>query len=188
MSYAVILAAAAAVFYWPQLVAFAQKLRDEMPKRNISPRHILAGAVAAGCLVAFGLEHYRPEAPPMPGPPEPPAAFSLAGKFIGPTASADAATFGALCDELAAVLEFDQAQAEPRIKTGAAVEDLRVAAREARLRGVSLGSRQPHARDAVKAYLDEKAGTSGGPLSPEQAAAWVSAFHDVARAANDAAR
>ena len=64
----------------------------------------------------------------MPGPPEPAPTFSLRGKFIGPTASQDAATCGALCEELAATLEYDQAQAEPRIKTGAAVEDLRVAA------------------------------------------------------------
>ena len=187
MTYAVILAAAAAVFYWPQLVAQAQKLRGGIPK-DIPPRYELAAAMAAGCLVAFALEHYRPDAEPMPGPPEPVPAFSLRGKFIGPTASQDAATFGALCEELGSTLEYDQAQAEPRIKTGAAVEDLRVAAREARLRGVSLGARQPHARDAVKAYLDEKAGTSGGPLTPEQAAAWAAAFHDVARAANDAAR
>jgi hypothetical protein len=125
--------------------------------------------------------------PPAPAP-APPDGFSLKGKFIGPTASQDAATLGALCDELANVLDYDWAQAEPRIKTGAAIEDLRLAAREARLRGVSLGARQPYARDAVKAYLDQVAGTSGGPLTPEQQSAWVSAFRDVGRAANDAAR
>jgi len=187
MTYAVILAAAAAVWYWPQLVAFAQKLRGGIPK-DIPPRYLLSAALAVGVLVAFAAERYRPELQPMPGPPEPSPAFSLRGKFIGPSASADAATFGALCDELAATLEYDASQAEPRIKTGASIEDLRVAAREARLRGVSLGARQPHARDAVKAYLDQAAGTSGGPLSQEQRAAWVSAFRDVARAANDAAR
>jgi hypothetical protein len=125
--------------------------------------------------------------PPAPVPPAPDG-FSLKGKFIGPTASQDAATLGALCDELANVLDYDWAQTEPRIKTGAAIEDLRLAAREARLRGVSLGARQPYARDAVKAYLDQFAGTSGGPLTPEQKSAWVSAFRDVGRAANDAAR
>jgi hypothetical protein len=187
MTYAVILAAAAAVWFWPQILANVQKLRGGIPK-DIPPRYFLSAAMLAGVLVAFAVENYRPESQPMPGPPEPPVTFSLRGKFIGPTASADASTFGALCDELAAVLEYDAEQAEPRIKTGAAIEDLRVAAREARLRGVSLGARQPHARDAVKAYLDQAAGTSGGPLSLEQRAAWVSAFRDVARAANDAAR
>jgi hypothetical protein len=147
-------------------------------------------AVAVVLLVAAAAM-YLPhmDATPSPAPaPEPPNGFTLKGKFIGPTASQDAATFGALCDELANVLDYDWAQAEPRIKTGAAIEDLRLAAREARLRGVSLGARQPYARDAVKAYLDQVAGTSGGPLTPEQQSAWISAFRDVGRAANDAAR
>jgi len=139
--------------------------------------------VAAAAMFATRME----AEPPAPAP-APPDGFSLKGKFIGPTASQDAATLGALCDELANVLDYDWAQAEPRIKTGAAIEDLRLAAREARLRGVSLGARQPYARDAVKAYLDQVAGTSGGPLTPEQQSAWVSAFRDVGRAANDAAR
>ena len=186
MTYLVIMAASAIVWFWPQLSAEAIKLRARM--KDVPPRYFLAAAMSAGCLVAFGLEHLQNDFQPQPGPPEPPAAFTLKGKFIGPTASADAATFGALCEELAAVLEYDASQPEPRIKTGAAIEDLRVAAREARLRGVSLGARQPHARDAVKQYLDEVAGTSGGPLSPEQMSAWVSAFRDVGRAANDAAR
>jgi hypothetical protein len=149
-----------------------------------------AKSVAAVALLVAAAVAYAPRmdtSPPVPTP-APPEGFSLEGKFIGPTASQDAATFGALCDELANVLDFDFAQAEPRIKTGVAIEDLRVAAREARLRGVSLGARQPYARDAVKAYLDQVAGTSGGPLTPEQQSAWVAAFRDVGRAANDAAR
>ena len=187
MTYLVIMAASAVVWFWPQLVAQAQKLRGGIPK-DIPPRYFLSAAMLAGVLVAFAAENYRPDVSPMPVPPDPPATFSLRGKFIGPTASQDASTFGALCEDLAAVLEYDASQPEPRIKTGAAIEDLRVAAREARLRGVSLGARQPHARDAVKAYLDDVAGTSGGPLSPEQRALWVTAFRDVGRAANDAAR
>jgi hypothetical protein len=149
-----------------------------------------AKMAAAVALLVAAAATYVPQldaVPPAPTP-VPDAGFSLRGKFIGPTASQDAATFGALCDELANVLDYDFAQTDPRIKTGAAIEDLRLAAREARLRGVSLGARQPYARDAVKAYLDQVAGTSGGPLTPEQQAAWVSAFRDVGRAANDAAR
>ena len=64
---------------------------------------------------------------------------------------------------------------------------LRVAAREARLKGDSIGARQPHLRDAVGKYLDEHAGNDGGPLTPEERSAWVAAFRDVARAC-DAAR
>jgi hypothetical protein len=174
------------VAFWPQLQEQAAKLRGLLA--DTPPRYLLAAAMLAGCLVSYGLESLRSSPQPLPGPPQPPATFSLAGKFIGPTASQDAATLGALCDELAAVLEHDSQQPEPRIKTGAAIEDLRLAAREARLRGESIGSRQPKARDAVKAFLDETAGTSGGPLTPEQRAAWVTAFREVGRAATDAAQ
>ena len=186
MTYMIILAAAAVVCFWPQLVGEFAKLRANA--KGIEPRYMLAAAMAAGCLVAVGLEQLKPEATPFPPAPPAPLLFSLKGKFIGPTASQDAATLGALCDELANCLDYDSSQPEPRIKTGAAVEDLRLAAREARLRGVSLGARQPHARDAVKLYLDQAAGTSGGPLTAEQRVAWVSAFRDVGRAATDASR
>jgi hypothetical protein len=167
----------------------ADRLRSLFAKMEMPA--LDAKSLAAVALLVAAAAMYMPhmDATPSPAPaPEPPNGFSLKGKFIGPTASQDAATFGALCDELANVLDYDWAQAEPRIKTGAAIEDLRLAAREARLRGVSLGARQPYARDAVKAYLDQVAGTSGGPLTPEQQSAWVSAFRAVGRAANDAAR
>ena len=43
--------------------------------------------------------------------------------------------------------------------------------------------------DAMQAdYLDRTAGTSGGPLTPAQRSAWVSAYREVARAAADATR
>jgi hypothetical protein len=183
MTYVILMAAAAVVYFWPQIAAKLQQLRAV---GNLDQRQLFALALAVGCVVAFMAER-MPDDAPTPAPPAP-AAFSLRGRFIGPTASQDAAMFGALCEELAAVLEYDSMQHEPRIKTGAAVEDLRVAAREARLRGVSLGARQPHVRDAVKAFLDQAAGTSGGPLTPEQRSAWVSAFREVGRAATDASR
>jgi hypothetical protein len=53
---------------------------------------------------------------------------------------------------------------------------------------VSIGQRQPAARDAIKGYLDAAVGTAGGPVTPEQRSAWVAAFRDVGRAATDAAR
>jgi hypothetical protein len=186
MTYMFILAAAAVVCFWPQLAVEFVKLRANA--KVIEPRYMLAAAMAAGCLVAVGLEHFGQDQQPIPPAPPAPLLFTLKGKFIGPTASQDAAMLGALCDELANCLDYDSSQAEPRIKTGAAIEDLRLAAREARLRGVSLGARQPHARDAVKLYLDQAAGTSGGPLTAEQRVAWVSAFRDVGRAATDASR
>jgi len=148
-------------------------------------RYIFAAVLVACALVAFAVEHRQA---PEPTPAPVPALLNLRGKAIGPTASADLVTFGTLCEEIASVLEWDGLQAEPRIKTGAALEDLRVAAREARCRGVSLGAKQPHVRDAVKAFLDDAAGTSGGPLSGEERSLWVSAFREVGRACADAAR
>lgn len=126
---------------------------------------------------------------PTPAPPGP-QEFSLRGKFSGSTASSDAAALAGLCDELAACLEFDGSRelAEQRIRTGAQIEDLRIASRELRMRGESLGARQPAAREAIRVFLDDAAGDFGGPLTPEQRARWIAAFRAVARAAADAAQ
>jgi len=150
-------------------------------------RYIIAAVLAALALlflVTSG-DGSRPAPAPL-GPGE----FSLRGKFQGETAAADAACLAGLCDELAECLSFDGAKppAEQRIKTGAQIEDLRIAAREARMRGESIGARQPKARDAIQAYLDSTAGTNGGPLTPEKRGEWVAAFRALGRAAADAAK
>jgi hypothetical protein len=147
-------------------------------------RDFLAAALLTAAIVA-ALSPWQQA--PTPAPPSA-GDLDLRGQFVGPDASADAATLSALCDELAACIELDGMLDAPRLRTGASIEDLRVAAREARMRGASLGARQPKVRDAVKAHLDAKAGASGGPLSPEQRSAWVSAFRDIARAAADASK
>ena len=77
--------------------------------------------------------------------------------------------------------------AEPRIRTGAQVDDLRKAARELRCRGIHLGQKHPLMRDAIDAYLDKVAGTYGGPLTPASRAKWVAAYREVSRAAAEAA-
>lgn len=151
-------------------------------------RYIVAAvlaAVALVCVVALRGEGDRPGPAPL-GPGE----FSLRGKFQGESAAADAACLAGLCDELAEGLAFDGSKppAEQRIKTGAQIEDLRVAARESRMRGESIGARQPKARDAIQQYLDSTAGTNGGPLTPEKRAEWVAAFRALGRAAADAAK
>jgi hypothetical protein len=86
-------------------------------------------------------------------------------------------------EETAAELEWDGMQADPFLKTGVSTDELRVRMYDLRCRGVSLGDRHPRARDAIRGYLDATAGKSGGPLSPAQRAAWVSAYREVARAA-----
>jgi len=53
---------------------------------------------------------------------------------------------------------------------------------------VSIGARQPAARDAIRVYLEEQVGTAGGPVTPEQRAKWVAALRDIGREATDAAR
>ena len=146
----------------------------------------LLAILAAGAMVAFSiLESGKPAPSPAPAPV---VGLDLRGRFVGPEAAADAGTTAALLEELADAIAFDGTQAEPRLKSGSAFDDLRRAARELRTRGVSLGARQPAVRDAIKAYLDQQVGTDGGPVDAGQRAKWVSAFKAVAQAAGEASR
>ena len=145
----------------------------------------LLAILAAGAMVAFSIRESG--TPPAPAP-APVSGLDLRGRFVGPEAAADAAATSALVDELAAAIEWDGQQAEPRLRTGAAFDDLRRAARELRTRGVSLGARQPAVRDSIKAFLDQQVGTDGGPVDAAQRAKWVSAFKAVAQAAAEASR
>jgi hypothetical protein len=121
------------------------------------------------------------------GPDPAPAGFTLDGLFRGPTASEDAATIGAICAELADELEHDGRQPEPFLKTAVAFDELRQRARDLRCRGVSIGSRQPAARDAIAAHMEQALGVAGGPVTAEQRAKWVAVLREVGRAATDAA-
>ena len=153
--------------------------------RGPHPLTILA-ILAAGGMVAFAiLESGKPAPSPAPAPV---AGRDLRGRFVGPEAATDAATTSALLEELADAIAWDGQQAEPRLKSGAAFDDLRRAARELRTRGVSLGARQPAVRDAIKTFLDQQVGTDGGPVDAAQRAKWVSAFKAVAQAAGEATR
>jgi hypothetical protein len=148
---------------------------------TIDGQYVAAIALLIAAVIAFAPN--RPA--PAPGPaPVPPDAFTLRGKFIGERASSDAATLSALCSELADCIEYDGSH-DQRLKTGVAFDELRIAAREARCKGDSIGARQPHVRDAVHKFLDDAVGASGGPVTPESRAAWVSALRDLSRAAAD---
>ena len=146
----------------------------------------LLAILAAGAMVAFAIRETRTP-PPAPGP-APVVGLDLRGRFVGVDAAADAATTAALLEELAGQIEWDGQQAEPRLRTGAAFDDLRRAARELRCRGVSLGARQPAVRDAIKTFLDAEAGTEGGPVDAAARAKWVRAYRAVAQAAAEATR
>jgi hypothetical protein len=147
---------------------------------TIDGKHVAAVALLVAAAIAF-----MPSRSSTPTPaPSPPDAFTLRGKFVGPTAAADAATLSALCDELASCIEYDGTH-DQRLKTGVAFDELRIAAREARCKGDSIGARQPHVREAVHKFLDDAVGSSGGPVTAESRAAWVSALRDLSRAAAD---
>jgi hypothetical protein len=117
-----------------------------------------------------------------------PAPLDLRGLFRGPQAAEDAALVGSLCGELADELEWDGLQSDPLVKTAIAIDELRQRARELRCRGVSIGARQPAARDAIARHLEDKVGTAGGPITPEQRSTWVAAFRDIERAADNVVR
>jgi hypothetical protein len=146
----------------------------------------LLAILAAGAMVAFAIRETRTP-PPAPGP-APVVGLDLRGLFRGESAATDATTTAALLDELASQIEWDGSQAEPRLRTGAAFDDLRRAARELRTRGVSLGARQPAVRDAIKTFLDAEAGTEGGPVDAAARAKWVKAYRAVSAAAAEATR
>jgi hypothetical protein len=145
----------------------------------------LLAILAAGAMIAFSIRESG--TPPAPGP-APVVGLDLRGRFVGVDAAADAATTAALLEELASQIEWDGSQTEPRLRTGAAFDDLRRAARELRTRGVSLGARQPAVRDEIKRFLDAEAGTEGGPVDAASRAKWVRAYRAVSQAAAEATR
>jgi hypothetical protein len=148
------------------------------PPSGPHPLTLLA-ILAAGGMVAFSI---RENGKPAPAPgPAPVVGLDLRGRFVGPDAATDAALTAALLEELAGQIEWDGQQTEPRMKTGAAFDDLRRAARELRCRGVSLGARQPAVRDEIKRFLDAEAGTEGGPVDAAARARWVRAYRAVSQ-------
>ena len=181
MIVAALIAAAAYVLAGDKMKQFV----GDVSLPTVERRHVIGAALLAAAAWAWS-SSAPPSPTPAPGPA--PGGLDLRGTFVGPDASADAATVSALMDELASEIEWDGMQSEPLIRTGVAVDDLRQRARELRCRGVSLGEKHPRARESIKVYLDHAAGTSGGPLSPAQRAAWISSYRDIARAAADAAR
>ena len=185
-TFAMLLLAAAAAYAFlgkdrlEQLVAAAHA---RLPA--VEFRHVIGAALILALAWTWSSGHSSAPTPDTP----PSASLVLRGKFSAtPTAAADAAKLAALFDELAAEVEWDATQPEPLIKSGVAFDDLRVRAFDLRLRGESIGQRHPRVREAIKDFLDRTAGTSGRPLSPEQRAAWIAAYREVARAAEEATR
>ena len=149
----------------------------------IDGQYVAAIALLIAAVIAFAPQRQAPTPTPTPAP-APPDAFTLRGKFIGPTAGSDSSIMAELCGSLADCIEYD-GNHDQRLKTGVAFDELRIAAREMRCRGESIGARQPQVRDAVHKFLDDAVGSSGGPVTPESRAAWVAALRDLSRAAAD---
>ena len=149
----------------------------------IDGQYVAAIALLIAAVIAFAPQRQAPTPTPTPAP-APPDAFTLRGKFIGPTAGSDSSIMAELCGSLADCIEYD-GNHDQRLKTGVAFDELRIAAREMRCRGESIGARQPAVRDAVHKFLDDAVGSSGGPVTPESRAAWVAALRDLSRAAAD---
>ena len=183
---AILLAFAVYALAGQQITERVQAWYATASKPSIDGKHLAAVALLVAAAIAFMPSKAAPTPTPTPAP-VPPDAFTLRGKFIGVTAAEDAATMSALCGELADCIEYD-GQHDQRLKTGVAFDELRIAAREMRCRGESIGARQPAVRDAVHKFLDDAVGSSGGPVTPESRAAWVSALRDLARAAADVAK
>lgn len=176
-----LVAAAAVALAWPWIKAHATAFR--MPDWRPDGRHIAAVALLAAAALS-SVNGNKPE--PSPVPPAPAGPLDLRGKFVGFDAARDAALVAAICGEIADEVEWDGQQPEPLVKTGVAFDELRVRSRILMCRGESLGAKHPLARDAIESFLNAAAGTSGGPLSPEQRAAWVKAYREVAAAAEAA--
>jgi hypothetical protein len=170
----------------PAPLTAPQFIRQDAPQAGGPHPLTLLAILAAGAMVAFAI---RENGTPAPAPgPAPVVGLDLRGLFRGEEASQDATTTAALLEELAAQIEWDGQQTEPRLRTGAAFDDLRRAARELRTRGVSLGARQPAVRDEIKRFLDSEAGTEGGPVDAAARAKWVKAYRAVSQAAAEATR
>ena len=178
---ALLIAFAAYVLAGKQITERVQAWYATAKVPSIDGQYVAAVALLIAAVIAFAPSRPAPTPSPAPAPPD---ALSLRGKFVGPTAAEDASTMSALCGELAACIEYDGSH-DQRLKTGVAFDELRIAAREMRCRGESIGARQPQVRDAVHKFLDDAVGSSGGPVTPEIRAAWVSALRDLARAAAD---
>ena len=147
---------------------------------------IKVAAVIVLIAAAWWMAQQSP-APPAPEPaPIPVEGLDLDGLFVGETAASDAITLAALADEIASEIEWDGTQTDPFLATGVALDELRTRARAARMRGQSIGDRQPRVRDAIAEYLDQKLGTAGGPVDAAQRAAWVDGYRAIAGACRHA--
>jgi hypothetical protein len=145
-------------------------------------------------LIALGLAAYllvgRGDWSPLPRP-EPPAGPDLVDAFSTNDDRAAARThahlFATICDSLADYLEYDGTRPQPLLKTGVQIDEFRRAIRQTRTKGWSFLVQYPRLEAPLEAHFTAAVGTSGGPVTPEQRAKWVTALRQVAACAEYAA-
>lgn len=192
-------AAAAAIVWWlsrlkPAATAHMPPLLPQTPA-SVSLPPIGGGAPVGGGLhplllgaivLPWGLMAWSHlgKTEPKPEPtPSPSVGLDLRGVWRGEHAAEDAAITETILSDLAWFIEDDGKQAEPRLKSGQQLAELRTRARQGATHGVSLAERQPRAIDAISAFLDREIGDKGGPLEAGDRERWVKAFREVSEAA-----
>ena len=141
---------------------------------------IIACALLAAAVYYSGTAR-TPDIPPPPAGP-----LNLGPLLQGDTAADDCCLIACMCSEIADVIEWDGMQDTPLLTTGTALDAFRTRTRKFLCRGESIGDRQPAVRDAIAGYLDQELGNSGGEISQEDRAKWVSAYRGIAESARHA--
>jgi hypothetical protein len=167
------------------LQAQAAAVWARVPSVELRWQQVAAAVLLIGAIVSW---NWQQQVTPGPTPPAPPAGLNLRGLFQGITAAEDAALVAALTGELADEIAWDGTLERPLLTTGVAIDELRRRARELRCRGVSIGARQPAARDAIAKHLDAAVGNEGGPIDEAKRVAWVKALGEISEAAADVTR
>lgn len=186
MTTLILILAAALILGHRELLSWWRTAAARMPKLELTWQQMAAAGLLIAAVVSW---HWGQEVTPAPPPPPAPAGpLDLTGLFAGQHGAADAAVVAALTAELADEIEWDGEQQTPILTTGVALDDLRRRARELRCRGVSIGQRQPAARDAIARHLDQAVGTEGGPIDAAKRQSWVKAMREISEAAASVTR
>lgn len=134
---------------------------------------VLSSVGTKGCSLPSVAKVERP-----PAGPDLLAVFAQADSKT--EARAHAHAFATICGTLADVVEDDaNLKPEPRLKTGAQLDDMRLALRVARMRSWSFSAKYPKLGAAVGEYLTKELGDSGRPLDDAQRKRWVDAMRAV---------
>lgn len=186
MTTLILIIAAALILGHKELLSWWRTAAARLPTLELTWQQMAAAGLLVAAVVSW---HWGQEVTPAPPPPPAPAGpLDLTGLFAGQHGAADAAVVAALTAELADEIEWDGEQKAPILTTGVALDDLRRRARELRCRGVSIGQRQPAARDAIAKHLDQAVGTEGGPIDAAKRLAWVRAMREISEAAASVTR